>query len=78
MSFLKTRHLFQITSGIPFGPGADELRQDRKTAEKSANEGGLVEVVKEVGGGGGGHPSFGVGDIWNHASGQSTQSRNIL
>ena len=27
------------------------LRRDRKTAEKSANEGGLVEVVKDVGGG---------------------------
>ena len=45
---------------MPFGPGVDELRRDRKTAEKSANEGGLVEVVKQVGGG---HPSFGVGDM---------------
>ena len=33
---------------MPFGPGADELRRDCKTAEKSVNEGGLVEVVKEI------------------------------
>ena len=46
--------------GIPFCPGADELRRDQKTmVEKSFNEDGLAEVVNEVWLG---RPSFWVSD----------------
>ena len=44
-------HRFQTMYGMPFGPGAEEFRRDRKTALNSANEGGQGDATKCVDGG---------------------------